>query len=35
MALAIVISPNTSPHFENGWFVVIIVDVFSYRLVIN
>ena len=35
IADAIVVSPNTSPHFEKGWFVVIIVGLFSYLLAIS
>ena len=29
IALAIMLSPNNSPHFENGVFVVMIVQCFS------
>ena len=28
--MAIIESPNTSPHLDSGWLVVIIVDFFSY-----
>lgn len=32
---ASVLSLNISPHFENGWFVVIIVECCSYLFAIN
>ena len=28
-------SPNTSPHLENGWLVVSMVDLFSYLAAIS
>lgn len=35
MALANTLSLNTSPHLLNVWFVVIIVECFSYLFAIN
>ena len=35
IALAKVLSLKVSPHFENGWFVVIIVECFSYLIAIS
>ena len=35
IADAITESPNTSPHLENGWLVVNIVERFSYLAAIS